>query len=330
MTAARGPGGPADQRAERWFAGLDARAAHVGVPDPDPLTREEARDRLRFLAVAEADAAEVLADLPDPDRAPERWRALLRCHRTLFSDARVAWPHAPAELGAAGRWFYLHLYLLALPTALARQAARGIPPEVVGATFADLGAKAASYREAHGVGGFDRQSWMVRHFRGDLYRLGRLQFERTALDATACGGGPSGGPADGEPVLDVHIPGDGPMTPASCDASFASAPDFFARHFPDTAYRHATCHSWLLDDRLAASLPAESNIVRFQSRFRLFGARPVCDDDVLEFVFHAVPGAADLERLPYATGLQRAVLDRLRSGGHWRTGHGWTPLPRAR
>ncbi|NYS17475.1 DUF5596 domain-containing protein [Streptomyces sp. SJ1-7] len=75
-----------------------------------------------------------------------------------------------------------------LPAALTRQTALGIPDDVVAATFADLGAKLRSYRLAHGTGGFDRQRWMVRHFRGTLHRLGRLQFERGILDAEACGG----------------------------------------------------------------------------------------------------------------------------------------------
>lgn len=328
MTAAHGT--PRPYGSDRWFEALGGQSVGAGVPDPDPPVRAEARERLRLLAVPEADVGEVLDTLPDPDRSPAVWRSLVRCHRALFSDARVEWPNAPGELGVAGRYFYVHVYLLALPAALERQALYGVPPDVVRATFADLGAKVASYRRTYGVGGFDRQTWIARHFRGALYRLGRLQFERAVLDARACGGRPGpAGPADGEPVLDVHVPGDGPMTPEACDASLGSAVRFFARHFPGTSYRYATCHSWLLDERLRDHLPADSNIVRFQSRFRLFGRRPVCDDDVLGFVFHAEPGTSDLDRFPRETGLQRAVLDRLRSGGHWRAGHGWTFLPPA-
>ncbi|WP_419992536.1 acyltransferase domain-containing protein [Streptomyces boninensis] len=314
---------------ERWLSTLAGQSAAPGIPDPHLPTAAETWDRMRLLAVPEEDRAAVLASLPSPARTPELWQALLHCHRTLFADARVDWPNAPERLGAAGRYFYVHLYALALPQALERQRRHDVPPDVIRATFADLGAKLITYRRAHGTGGLDRQSWLVRHFRGTLHRLGRLQFERTTLDAAACGGKPDGdGPEDGEPVLDVHIPGDGPMTPARCDASFAAAPAFYARHFPGTPYPYATCHSWLLDDQLARHLPADANIVRFQRRFRLFGDRPVCDDDILEFVFDAPPGTADLDRLPRDSALQRAILGQLRSGGHWRMGHGWTALPR--
>ncbi|WP_208875729.1 acyltransferase domain-containing protein [Streptomyces armeniacus] len=340
MTApAYGPAhGPAGDRAhgglphspdvDRWLATPGTQPAAEGIPDPRVPALPDARSRLRLLAVPEEDLEGVLTTLPDPARTPEPWQALLHCHRALFTDAPVGWPAAPGLLGPAGRYFYVHVFLLALPLALERQREYGIPADVVRATFADLGAKVAAYRRAYGTGGFDRQTWIVRHFRGTLHRLGRLQFERTTLDAAACGGPRGDGPRDGEPVLNVHIPGDGPMKPALCDASFAAARDFAARHFPATPYTYATCHSWLLDGQLAASLPADANIVRFQRRFRLFGSRPVCDDDVLEFVFHVPPGTAgpDLDQLPRDTALQRAILDRLRSGGHWRLGHGWTPL----
>ncbi|MFD8163435.1 acyltransferase domain-containing protein [Streptomyces malaysiensis] len=318
---------------EEWLDVLGRQEAAGDVPDPEPISPDEARRRMRLLAVPTEDHDPVLATLPDPARTPDRWRALLHCHRTLFARSapaprETAWPAAPAALGEAGRYFYVHLYLLALPSALERQRRLGVPDDIVAATFADLGAKMTTYRLAHRTGGFDRQRWVMRHFRGTLHRLGRLQFERTTLDTAALGSPPGpDGPADGERVLDVHIPGDGPLTPARCDASLRAARDFFTRHFPGAPARFATCSSWLLDDQLAAYLPPEANILRFQRRFTRFGSRSVGDDDVLEFVFHVPPGTADLDRLPQQTTLHRAVVSHLRSGRHWRLTHGWTSLP---
>jgi hypothetical protein len=127
-------------------------------------------------------------------------------------------------------------------------------------------------------------------------------------------------------VLAVHIPGDGPLRPADCDASFRAAADFVAEYFPHERFRFATCSSWLLDEQLAEYLPREANIVDFQRRFTHFGDRPLADDEVLEFVFHAPRGTAELDRLPQDTALQRAIVRHLREGRHWRLGHGWTPL----
>lgn len=318
---------------DEWTAALLAQTPRAGVPDPRPLDPGVRDHALGVLAVPEADRPELLAALPDPARTPALWEALVRCHQTLFGTDRVPaaadWPAAPPALGAAGRWFWAHLFLLAVPRALEEQRRRGVPDAVVHATFADLGAKTASYRLAHGRGGFDRQTWMCRHFRGTLHRLGRLQFESTVYDSAAWGAdaAPPGGPAEGEPVLDTHIPGDGPLTPADCDASFAAAGPFMAAHRPGTRFAFATCHSWLLDRTLADGLGPDANIPAFQRRFAAHGDGPVCDDDVLEFVFHAPPGTADRARLPRGNRLQRTLLDRLDQGGHWHLGRGWTPLP---
>ncbi|MFD5204200.1 acyltransferase domain-containing protein [Streptomyces sp. NPDC058375] len=329
---------PADPEAavRQWLDALAGQPAAPTVADPVVPTAAELAERMDLLAVPGPDRDEVAAGLPDPGRDPARWEALVRCHQQLYADpgpdvpsAAPDWPAAPTAFGSAGRYFYVHLYVLALPQALERQRRLAIPDDVVAATFADLGAKLTTYRSGHGTGGFDRQRWIVRHFRGALHRLGRLQFERGVLDADATGGdaATAGGPAHGDQVLQVHIPGDGPLDPSGCDASFAAAREFHARHFPGTRHRHATCSSWLLDPQLADHLPQSSNILAFQRRFAAFGARPVGDDDVLEFVFHAPPGTADLDRLPQETTLHRSLVRHLRAGGHWRTAHGWTDLP---
>ena len=90
------------------------------------------------------------------------------------------------------------------------------------------------------------------------------------------------------------------MTAEACDASFAWAPRFFARHFPEDDYRVATCGSWLLDEQLAEYLPETSNIVQFQRRFRLvppdgFEPRSALPLDELEKLVDRlrVPGEAD-------------------------------------
>ncbi|WP_175420733.1 acyltransferase domain-containing protein [Streptomyces griseus] len=324
---------PTTPDVEEWLGILGLQNATGDIPGPEPMAPDEALRRMRLLAVPAEDRGPVLATLPDPVRAPDRWQALRRCHRTLFSRSapppqETVWPDAPAALMEAGRYFYLHLYLLALPAALERQRRLGIPDDIVAATFADVGAKMTTYRLAHRTGGFDRQRWAMRHFRGTLHRIGRLQFERTTLDSAALGGSPgTDGPADGERVLAVHIPEEGPLTPAGCDASHRAARHLYAQHFPDEAFRFATCSSWLLDDQLAAYLPSTSNILRFQQRFTRFGSRPVGDADILQFVFHLRPGTTDLARLPQRTALQRAVVDHLQAGRHWHLAHGWTALP---
>ncbi|WP_428957025.1 acyltransferase domain-containing protein [Streptomyces sp. cg35] len=319
--------------ADDWIDTLCTPTGDTRVPDPKPRSETETATALDLFAIPAVDRAPLLATLPDPGRTPRLWEALVHCHRTLFTaegpPRADQWPHAPGALGEAGRYFYTHLYLLALPHALALRRDRGIPDGVTRATLADLGAKLAGYRLAHGTGGFDRQIWLSRHLRGTLNRLGRLQFEHRTYDSASWGAraAPADGPGEGEPVLDVHIPGDGPLTPAACDASFKEARSFAARHYPEHTVTFATCHSWLLDHTLADHLDPDANILAFQRRFTSHGDRPPCDTEVLEFVFHTPPGTTDTTELPRRNTLQRALLDHLDHGGHWRTARGWLRLP---
>jgi hypothetical protein len=114
------------------------------------------------------------------------------------------------------------------------------------------------------------------------------------------------------------------MSPTACDESFAQASEFFPRHFPGEDYRTAVCYSWLLDEQLAEYLPAESNIIRFQRRFRP-AYTPREDDSVIkQFVFG--DRAANVDECPRRTALERAVVDHIKAGRHWHNGSGWLEL----
>ncbi|MEV5884496.1 acyltransferase domain-containing protein [Streptomyces sp. NPDC052020] len=242
----------------------------------------------------------------------------------------------PARLGelvteaprALGAYFPAYVFVAALPHTRAYHRGRGIPPEVTRRTLADLGRCMAIHRRRHGRGGVQDAPWLVRHFRGELFQLGRLQYERTRLSTRTAAVLAAAGldAAPGTPCLNLHIPGyRGPLTPAACDRSLTAAREFFARHFPEEPYRTAMCHSWLLDPQLTGYLSPESNIVRFQRRFRLAHGDAEPDDTApVRFVF----GDPDLpvESLPRRTAVERAVGDHLRAGGHWYPGHGWFPL----
>jgi hypothetical protein len=194
-------------------------------------------------------------------------------------------------------------------------------------TLADLGRGMAVHRRAYGTGGLDLGHWLVHHFRGALYQLGRLQFQRGRLGRrtgrAVAGAGLAVQP--GDPVLNVHVPAySGPLSPAACDASFAWAKAFFARHFPDEPYRLAVCYSWLLDEQLAEYLPAEGNILAFQRRFRQAYRPDEGDASIMRFVFGR--DVDTLDGLPRRTAVERAVADHLRAGRRWHGGAGWLPL----
>lgn len=317
----------ADERCAGWLAGL---AAADGYPEVELPAADDLPPVLMDLSVPHEDINELVAmySIVTGDR-DLRW-LVDRCARTVVAgigtiDEPLELPALPDELAAIARYLYVYVFLAVLPHTLAYHRRRDIPPDVSRRTLADLGRAMAVHRRWHGIGGMRHAFWLKYHFRGEMYQLGRLQYQRALLqdDVGAAVGIPV---RPGDPTLEAHVPDfAGPLTPSAYDDSVVQARDFFARHFPDERYPVVTIHSWLLDPQLRDYLPETSNVIRFQHRFRP-GPRPSepADTDPIRFVF----GNPDLplDSLPRRTTLERAVADHLRNGGHWYQCTGWFPL----
>ncbi len=315
------------------------------LPDADDLP-----EVLLDLAVPHEDINELVAlrRLLTPDS--DAMRLLEECVEGLVRDmgeigGAAPWPveriaehftgqadgAAGGEPAASARYFAVYVFVAALPYVRAHHHALGVPPEVSRRTLADLGRNMAVYRRRYGRGGVQAPGWLTLHFHGELFQLGRLQFQRARVGERTAGLPAGTGPAPEAHArcLSLHVPDfHGPLSPAACDRSLALARDFFARHFPGERYTAGVCHSWLLDPQLKRYLGAETNIVRFQGRFRLAkqaGTSEPADTEPVQFVFgNPHLPVAELTR---RTTVERAVGDHLRAGGHWYIGHGWFPLP---
>lgn len=189
--------------------------------------------------------------------------------------------------------------------------ARGVPAEVSAATLRELGQQVWVHRLTFGGLGLHTYGWLPVTWSGSLYWLGRLQFNLHRLEAGW--------------VCSTHIPRSGPLEPAAVDRSLAAAARFFPEHFPERPVQDLWCSSWLLDPTLAAALDPAANMARFQARWRLYGEPMPGDEDALFFTF-ARRGDVDLDALPQDTTLQRAIVERLRAGGHWSVRTGRIPL----
>jgi hypothetical protein len=296
--------------------------------------REEARRLLGRLGTPERDVPEIMAHYPEPSAKPGWWPLLVDTRDRLL--AKMDQPLAVGVgyddigslspggigLGSAAPFFGIYVLLAALPDVLDCHGRHGVPEEVSWRTLGDLGRQIGIYRKIHGRSGFEEFGWLSRGFRGLVFHLGRLQFERSflhpewrSLTDLAEAAGPQGR------VLQVHIPEGGPLSPELCDESLALALDFFPRYFPDEEYRVGTCGSWLLDEQVAAYLPEGSNIMRFQRRFTLLPGQFGGDGMVLRFIFYKDDAA--LDELPQHTVLERAVVTHLKAGGHWHGRFGW-------
>lgn len=107
------------------------------------------------------------------------------CHCRLFAPGEVRpnpreWPLLTQALGADAGLFNLLLLLSGTPAMQEVHRARGIPANVVRDTVLDLKLhlETDDYRLEHGRWGFGPGTlgWLLLHWWGQLYRLGRLQF----------------------------------------------------------------------------------------------------------------------------------------------------------
>ncbi|MEU8076574.1 acyltransferase domain-containing protein [Catellatospora citrea] len=312
---------------------LDRTAALLGVPVTEvervhrlagdlpsaPLpAKTDAPEILGRLAVRPDDAAEIMAGWPDPDSplwTPElRWlldRSIALVRADLGGhDWLPPGPELPRDRGLAWRHLYVYAYLALVDVVLGYHRDHGIAEAVTWASLADLGRNLAIDRRMHREGWPVMQSWLSLHARGSIYELGRLQYH------------------PGDTAIGLHIAESGPLTPEAVSASLDEARAFFPRHFPDQHYTAFTCGSWLLDPQLLDYLPEDSNIIRFQQRFELEPYEEPegldADVEVLRFVFRSL--TTPLDQLPRDTVLQRAAVDHLQAGRHWRWRRGSFPI----
>ena len=119
------------------------------------------------------------------------------------------------------------------------------------------------------------------------------------------------------PILEMHIPAGGGLTPEFCADSFHRAKEFFDERYPDFNPRAISCSSWLFNTQLQEIFPNDANLPTFQRQLYLYPV-PSSGEDSLWFIFFQEP--FDMKTAPRNTRLQRAILDFLSKGNTWRGG----------
>jgi hypothetical protein len=320
----------ADDATRGWLAHLDETGAPpflVTLPTPD-----DAAPVFLDLAVPHDEFDKLVWLLPHPERTPGIWWLLERAvHSVVRTIGQIepppSFPPLPRQLGELRRYFYFYVLLAVRPHTLAFHQQLGIPADMSRHTLVDIGRKMSVHRKNYGKGGIDAPGWLTHHMRGQLYQLGRLQYERVRLGPEFLeplnNAGVSFGPDD--IALSVHITDfSGPLSPAACDASFARVKPFFNEYFPETPPRIAICISWMLDAQLDVYMRPDANIIQFKNRFTPAFVPEPNNRGIQQFVFGMLD--AEIDELPQATSLERAVVSHIVSGKHWHGGAGWLEL----
>ena len=274
---------------------------------------------LDLLDVSPQDRADCVAVVRAADHV------LVRQVSDALAQQWGAYREAPPHTGITDQNVWLAAYIALAPTVAQRYRELGVPEAVMHATLADFGRQLRMHRQHHGHFGFETWDWLVPHFTGMMFALGRLNFalHRTELDAP-------GIVSRGDWVAGVHVPENGPLCADSVDHSLCAAAEFFAQYFPDAGVRWGVCKSWLLDPYLVDHIP-DGRIAAYSRRFQTVAPPDVDTTAALYFVFRD----RDVERIRRRhpnremTSLQRLVVDRAMSGDPWRVVTGALPLGRA-
>lgn len=181
---------------------------------------------------------------------------------------------------------------------------KGIPRNIFIDTMSDAGIWADRYFDNTGEAGLEEISWIRRHLKGEIFRLGRLQYEPGRL------GKRMQGFSRRTPCLWIHIPEGEKLDTQNCRDSIEAAKSFFPAHF-GKAYPLACCNSWLLHKNLRKILKEDSNIIRFAELFTV-----VENDNDNSQALQRVFGweAAVSPDLPEESSLQRGMKEALLQG----------------
>ncbi len=166
-----------------WYAYLeqmDTPDVPIALPSADDLP-----SILLEVAVPHEDIDNLVALLAVVEREDVWWVVERAAWSVLQHMGQIDGPHGfpqlPEEFGALGRYFFVFVFLTVLPYTKAFHAQRGINAEISHQTLLDMGRNVAVHRRRHGTGGLHAPAWSMHHYTGNLYALGRLQFERARL-----------------------------------------------------------------------------------------------------------------------------------------------------
>lgn len=167
----------------------------------------------------------------------------------------------------------------------------------------EVGIWGRTFLQNYGRPGLDHFKWISRNLLGYVNRIGRLEFEPAPFPFAAVAG-----IHQGDAVIRIHVPQDGPLLPQSVDQALSQAKSKFG-NFP------FVCDSWLLDPLLKQLLREDSNIIIFQNHFNPLFPVPFSIPQIYERVFSfTTKTVEDVLSFKATTSLQKSVQTAISNG----------------
>lgn len=254
----------------------------------------------------------LLEILNDPELVEWAQQIASQC---FVPETAGAAPELPEGERLAKAWFAAAFF--GAEAAKEHYRKKGLPMDVLYETMTDITAWLRNSKRNYGIIGLTHaRSWEVMLWHGDVTRHGRLECNTKSFYS---------GPAvadengvilveKGDPVIQLHIPEDGPMDLESCGRSMKRMSEFFAKYRPDYQWKGFYCVSWLFDPQLLPMFPAYSNVLKF---YALGYSHPV---DIKTDTKFRIFGSLDPDTVENPTSLQRNAAEFLRSGGVFKEG----------
>jgi hypothetical protein len=186
-------------------------------------------------------------------------------------------------------------------------------------TMSDLKCKMYECYAVKGVVGTFVEDWYDGFFKMNIFKLGRLEFEKTTFDEkdSYSLGGFRINP--GDKIISVHIPSCGSMPRELRLQSYKAAYEFFGCNKEKPLV--LMCDSWLLFTENKNIFPKTMNIVDFLNDFYVF--RTATYDEYYDcWRLFGRDYNGDPENLPERTTAQKCMKKYLKSGGKPGTGKG--------
>ncbi len=187
---------------------------------------------------------------------------------------------------------------------------KGFTDDIYFDTFSDLRVWQKNCMKETGLMGIRETCWLTAHMHGQIYKLGRLQFQPDELEEPLTFNGETVNA--GERVYNIHVQEGGPLLPDEIQESFYLAKKYLGERLV------LLISSWLTDPTLKELLSEDSNILKFQELFYIYDKEE--SRSIERYVFGEIKQDPD-EYLPQGR-FASAVKERILRGETFYEGKG--------
>lgn len=208
---------------------------------------------------------------------------------------------------------------------------KNIPDEFFYDTMSDITVWVNTLKREENVDGLKNIGWLYNHFKFELFKIGRLQYQFFKTNYVA-----SGVPLlkfsqmtikNHRPVLNIHIPEGDTLELHKCKDSINSAKEFFEKYFPEYKFDGFVCDSWLLDPNNTLFMDKNKNIVKFSELFDTVIRTKHNNFEIVKRLWGKdIKSVDDIKDFSEITDLQKRTKAYILSGGKTGNGYGTISL----